>query len=176
MPTPYTMKFIIMVWLAFLARHRPVSTMANPACMNMTRKPVTRVQTKLMAILFWPTWLAMSPMVRPFALGVLSVMGSATVMSETLPVRLPSGSPLARALASGAGMLLRSASVIGTGAAAGAAARLRAAAGGGAPESARRREERDPRLMISASSRSCFFHGFISSRLPCSGNRGSARQ
>ena len=23
MPTPYTMKFIIMVWLAFLARHRP---------------------------------------------------------------------------------------------------------------------------------------------------------
>ena len=77
MPTPYTMKFIIMVWLAFLARHRPVSTIANPACMNMTRKPVTSVQTKLIAILFWPTWLAMSPIVRPFALGVLSVMGSA---------------------------------------------------------------------------------------------------
>ena len=50
MPTPYTMKFIIMVWLAFFARASPVSTMANPACMNMTRKPVTSVQTKLMAI------------------------------------------------------------------------------------------------------------------------------
>ena len=55
MPTPYTMKFIIMVWLAFFARHSPVSTIAKPACMNMTRKPVTSVQTKLMAIWFWPT-------------------------------------------------------------------------------------------------------------------------
>ena len=55
MPTPYTMKFIIMVWLAFLARHRPVSTMAKPACMNMTRKPQISVHVKLMAILFWPT-------------------------------------------------------------------------------------------------------------------------
>ena len=66
MPTPYTMKFIIMVWLAFLARQRPVSTMAKPACMNMTRKPVTSVQTKLIAILFWPTWFTTSPIVRPF--------------------------------------------------------------------------------------------------------------
>ena len=55
MPTPYTMKFIIMVWFAFLARQRPVSTIAKPACMNMTRKPETSVQMKLMAILFWPT-------------------------------------------------------------------------------------------------------------------------
>src|SRR6266851_3952421 len=64
--------------------------------MNMTRKPVTKVQTKLMATLFWPTWLAISPMVRPFALGFLSVIGSATGTSETLPVIPPSGSPLAR--------------------------------------------------------------------------------
>ena len=35
-----------MVWATFLARMRPVSTSANPACMNMTRKPATRVQTK----------------------------------------------------------------------------------------------------------------------------------
>ncbi len=54
MPTPYTMKFIIMVWLAFFARQSPVSTIANPACMNMTRKPVTSVQTKLIAMPFWP--------------------------------------------------------------------------------------------------------------------------
>ena len=60
MPTPYTMKFIIMVWLAFLARHRPVSTMAKPACMNMTRKPATSVQTKLIAMRFWPAWFTRS--------------------------------------------------------------------------------------------------------------------
>jgi hypothetical protein len=28
------MKFIIIVWLAFLARVSPVSTIAKPACMN----------------------------------------------------------------------------------------------------------------------------------------------
>ena len=60
------MKFIIMVWLAFLARQRPVSTIAKPACMNMTRKPVISVQTKLIAILFWPIWFATSPMLSPF--------------------------------------------------------------------------------------------------------------
>src|SRR5713226_1346511 len=124
------MKFIIIVWLAFLTRIRPVSTKAKPACMNMTRYPHTRVQTKLMAILFWPIWLAMSPIVSPFALGVLSVMGSATVMSDTLPVMPPSGSPLERALVSGEGMALRSASVIGTGA--GAAAAGGAGVAGGA--------------------------------------------
>ena len=41
------MKFIDMVWAAFLARMSPVSTIANPACMNMTRKPAISVQTKL---------------------------------------------------------------------------------------------------------------------------------
>jgi hypothetical protein len=28
---------------------------ANPACMNITRNPVIRVQTMLMAILLWPS-------------------------------------------------------------------------------------------------------------------------
>src|SRR2546426_10644780 len=46
---PYTMKFIVMVWAAFLARVNPVSTSAKPACMNITRKPATRVHTKLIA-------------------------------------------------------------------------------------------------------------------------------
>ena len=41
------MKFIDMVCDAFFARMRPVSTSAKPACMNMTRKPATSVQTKL---------------------------------------------------------------------------------------------------------------------------------
>src|SRR5436309_2619814 len=43
------MKFIVIVWAAFLARVNPVSTMAKPACMNITRKPATSVQTKLIA-------------------------------------------------------------------------------------------------------------------------------
>ena len=47
MPIPYTMKFIDIVWAAFFARMRPVSTSAKPACMNMTRKPAISVQTKL---------------------------------------------------------------------------------------------------------------------------------
>ena len=38
-----------MVWAAFLARVRPVSTSAKPACMNMTRKPATSVHTMLIA-------------------------------------------------------------------------------------------------------------------------------
>src|SRR3989442_3162258 len=46
---PYTMKFIVMVCAAFFARVNPVSTSAKPACMNITRKPATSVQTKLMA-------------------------------------------------------------------------------------------------------------------------------
>src|SRR5260370_24603541 len=150
MPTPYTMKFIIMVWLAFLTRVKPVSTIANPACMNMTRNPVTSVQTKLMAILFCPTWLAMSPMVSPFALGVLSVMGSAIGMSETLPVMLPSRPPLPRTLASGEGIPLRSASVMGTGAAAGAA-------GGGAAGGCECPKGARPKTKVSPSSRGVLF-------------------
>ena len=54
------MKFIIIVWLEFFARASPVSTRAKPACMNMTRKPVTSVHTKLVAIRFWPTALTTS--------------------------------------------------------------------------------------------------------------------
>ena len=49
------MKFMLIVCIAFLARVKPVSTSAKPACMNMTRKPVTSSQTMLMAIRFWST-------------------------------------------------------------------------------------------------------------------------
>src|SRR6266568_4538910 len=49
MAMPYTMKFIVMVCAAFFARVKPVSTSAKPACMNITRKPATSVQTKLIA-------------------------------------------------------------------------------------------------------------------------------
>src|SRR6266542_1396561 len=49
------MKFIVIVCAAFFARQNPVSTIAKPACINMTRKPVISVQTMLMAILLCPT-------------------------------------------------------------------------------------------------------------------------
>src|ERR1700735_4135849 len=43
------MKFMAIVWATFLARVRHDSLSANPACMNMTRNPVTRVHTMLSA-------------------------------------------------------------------------------------------------------------------------------
>src|SRR3979490_359211 len=54
---PYTMKFIVMVCAAFFARVKPVSTSAKPACMNITRKPATSHQAKLMATV----WASISP-------------------------------------------------------------------------------------------------------------------
>jgi hypothetical protein len=39
------MRFFIMMLMAFLARVKPVSTMAKPACMKKTRAAATRVQT-----------------------------------------------------------------------------------------------------------------------------------
>jgi hypothetical protein len=44
MPMRVDEKFIAIVWATFLARTSPVSTSANPACMNITRKPATSVQ------------------------------------------------------------------------------------------------------------------------------------
>ena len=38
-----------MAWAMFLARLNLVSTMAKPACMNMTRKPASRARTVLTA-------------------------------------------------------------------------------------------------------------------------------
>src|SRR5580692_1777802 len=40
-------KFIAIVCTAFFARVKPVSTMANPSCMNITRNAQTRTQAKL---------------------------------------------------------------------------------------------------------------------------------
>ena len=116
----YTKKFIMYVWLAFFTRHKPDSTMANPACMNMTRKPVTRVQMKLAAILFCPTWLATSGSVTP-------ALESAAGTSLMVPVIVPPGSPFAKSAVVGAlpAASLSSASaavMAGAGAAAAAAA------------------------------------------------------
>ena len=82
------MKFIIMVWLAFFARHKTGFDDRESGLHEHDQEAGDSVQMKLIAILFWPTWLAMSPTVRPFAVGFLSVTGSATAMSVMVPVRL----------------------------------------------------------------------------------------
>src|SRR5712691_10525508 len=78
------MKFIDMVWAAFLARQNPVSTRAKPACMNMTRKPVMSDHTMLMATLLWPTVSITSSRA--------GLAGSFTVTSAAVPVTAPVGS------------------------------------------------------------------------------------
>ena len=78
------MKFMPMVWETFLARVKPVSTMANPGCMNMTRKPQINNQTMLMEILLWPTVAANSSRV--------GLPGVAAVTSAAAPVIEPSRS------------------------------------------------------------------------------------
>ena len=42
--------FIAIVCTAFLARVKPVSTIAKPTCMNITRKPAISTQARLSAI------------------------------------------------------------------------------------------------------------------------------
>src|SRR5437762_1057619 len=58
------MKFMPIVWATFFARVRPVSTRAKPACMNITRNPVTSVQTMLSAV--WPDWTSVRSSAIPF--------------------------------------------------------------------------------------------------------------
>src|SRR5512141_346766 len=98
------MKFIDIVWAAFLPRVNPVSTIANPACMNMTRNPVIRVQTMLIAILLWPTVSITSARVG-FA-------ASLTGTSAAVPVVAPVGSG-PRGAAAGAGAAVGAAAAAG---------------------------------------------------------------
>src|SRR5438445_285467 len=67
------MKFIVIVCAAFLARVNPVPTIANPACMNITRNPATNAHTKLIATVFAGAWtppaLAAQPARRPASAG-----------------------------------------------------------------------------------------------------------
>src|SRR6516162_6860376 len=48
-------KFMAIVCATFFFCVNPVSTSANPACMNITRNPVIRVHIMLMAILLCPS-------------------------------------------------------------------------------------------------------------------------
>ncbi len=78
------MKFIIIVCATFFARVKPVSTSANPACMNMTRKPVSRVHMRLIDTRLWPAKSATSSSV-----GLPAVFA---VTSAMPPVAVPAGS------------------------------------------------------------------------------------
>src|SRR5437867_4124661 len=89
------MKFIIMVCATFLARVKPVSASANPACMNMTRKPVIRVHMRFMETRLWPAKSATSASVGlPASLAVTSAMP---------PVVVPPGSGLGGGAGAAAG-------------------------------------------------------------------------
>ena len=93
------MKFMAMVWPAFLARVKPVSAMANPACMNMTKNPQTSVQTTLIAIRFLPTTsatLAASGSDASIILisSALGAPAEAPAISAMPPVLPPDGSGL----------------------------------------------------------------------------------
>jgi hypothetical protein len=90
------MKFIDMVCAAFFARVKPVSTIAKPACMNITRKPVSSVHMMLIETLLWPT-VSITSISVGFA-------ASFTGTSEALPVVAPvgSGAGAAAGAASGA--------------------------------------------------------------------------
>jgi hypothetical protein len=83
-PRGYTKKFIAIVWATFLALVRPVSTMAKPACINMTRNPASRVHIIFIATLLWPTASATS-----CAVGAPGVTEG---ISKALPVLTPLGS------------------------------------------------------------------------------------
>ncbi len=49
-PVPNTAMFMAMVWAPFLARTKPVSSRANPACMNITSAAPTTIQSRFV---FW---------------------------------------------------------------------------------------------------------------------------
>ena len=94
------MKFIAMVWPAFLARVKPVSASAKPACMNMTRKPQKSTQTMLIAMRLWPTTSASltasgSLVAMFFMSSAVGAPGVAPTTSLAEPMLTPDGSEAA---------------------------------------------------------------------------------
>src|SRR6267142_1314107 len=85
---PYTMKFIVIVCAAFFARVKPVSTSAKPACMNITRKPATSVQTKLTDVLVSATALATSSIFGGAASAASATAGMRNTAASSVSVRV----------------------------------------------------------------------------------------
>src|SRR2546429_7287517 len=103
------MKFIAIVWLAFLARVNPVSTIAKPACMNMTRNPATSVQTKLIEVLVSATAFATSSIFGGAVSAASASAGTRSRAARNDSVRVGFGIMvlLAAVTAGGAGSLPR---------------------------------------------------------------------
>ena len=67
-PRPKMAKFVLTTWAACLARQKPVSTRANPACMKMTRTAPMTTQSMLScpprAVIGSSSWAKATPPVR----------------------------------------------------------------------------------------------------------------
>ena len=50
-PRPKMAKLVLTTWAACLARQKPVSTSAKPACMKMTRTAPMTTQSRLLSVL-----------------------------------------------------------------------------------------------------------------------------
>src|SRR5207244_10715787 len=88
------MKFMVIVGAAFFARVKPVSTIAKPACMNITRNPATSVHTKLIATVLaadaaFASLASESAAVTPCA---ARVSGDGTVITTAMPTERRQGS------------------------------------------------------------------------------------
>src|SRR4051794_36369627 len=85
------------VWATFLARVSPVSTRANPACMNMTKNPVINVQKMLTAIFrLLTSWAIVASVTLS-----LSLVSAAVVLAPVYPAPVESG-PVGATVGSGA--------------------------------------------------------------------------
>src|SRR5205814_7927206 len=83
MPIAYTMKFMVIVWPAFLERVNPVSTSAKPACMNITRNPATSVHTKLIDVELAAVCVATESILVAAAACAISATGDASKPTTT---------------------------------------------------------------------------------------------
>ena len=88
------MKFMAMVWAAFLARVKPGLDQGEAGLHEHDQEAGDQVQTMLMAILLWPT--------APMSSARVGLPASA-VTSVAPPVWVPSGSPLGSTTAAAAG-------------------------------------------------------------------------
>src|SRR5258706_13141869 len=78
------MKFMVIVWPAFLARVKPVSTSAKPACMNITRNPASSVHTKLIEVELAAVWVATESILAPAAACANSATGDASIQTAAI--------------------------------------------------------------------------------------------
>ena len=84
-PMPKMAKFVDTTWAACLARQKPVSTRAKPACMKITRTAPMTTHSRLSCVprtstSLGPAWaLAMSAAIRPHA--VAPTVAAAPMMS-----------------------------------------------------------------------------------------------